>query len=83
MEQHLSAGTVPGADELSYLTGLAARMTGRTGTPRGRTTAAEPPTDTVAQTRPAGGRRPDGRHGRAARPSRPAAAQSAPLNQRS
>lgn len=39
MEQHLTAGTVPGSEELSYLTGLVARMTGRTAA-RGRPTAA-------------------------------------------
>ena len=39
MEQHLAAGTAPGAGELTYLTGLAARMTGRTGVSRGRATS--------------------------------------------
>ncbi len=45
MEQHLTAGTAPGAGELTYLTGLVTRMTARAGGSRGRGTGpAETPT---------------------------------------
>ncbi len=76
MEQHLAAGTVPGADELDYLTGLVTRMTGRTGASRGRTSTAESPAaDAVAQTRPAGAA---GRTEGADVPARPARPRPSP-----
>ena len=73
MEQQLAADTVPGADELNYLTGLVTRMTGRTGAPRGRASTAEAPAaDAVAQTRPAGAAgRSEGADAPPARPARP------------